>query len=675
MANKINIKIEALDNASKPIKGVANELENGSNKATKFDGAMASLGGTLVRTATAAGIAGLAAGGAGAVIGFKFNSSVEQAETKLMAFMQSQERVAKTMKWVKDEAAKTQFSFTDMADAAAQLTPTANVSGIALEDLVRQAEVLAAINPAEGLSGAAFSLREALSNDWVSIVERFNLPRARINQLKEEGVPAMEAIKRVLKEMGIDYGLVAAQGQTVSARFDQVKDKLTMMAGAATKPIFDRVSKELDTLGKFDYAALGNQMAGVVSGAIKAFDDFVPKVQEVGGKIGNYLSPKIIGLWATIQEKLIPSLVNTWNTAKPLATGLGVVLVGAIGATIDVLKGTISVVSALSPVILGGVAAWAAYRGVLIASNAAHAVHSAWIYLTGTRYVVMNGAIISVTGTTTAATLAQAAWNTVLAMNPIGLVIGAVVGLTTALGFLMFSTDSTVSATDRLNEARRQQQERADAARDAENKLTDAHTGVERATLNVEQATKNYNTAVETYGSESLEARTAALNLKDANKELEDSTWKLNSALSEQMTNLDTVNRLLDNLNGKNVKYSVSEDGSTAAWKQNGKTFFGGGFATGGFTGRGGVNEVAGAVHKGEYVLPHDLVNQSTGQPDLGKVFSEFGGQSGRRMTPTSQSGDRGGHSVNLNGDIIINNGGDYRRMLSDIGFALELAS
>lgn len=42
------------------------------------------------------------------------------------------------------------------------------------------------------------------------------------------------------------------------------------------------------------------------------------------------------------------------------------------------------------------------------------------------------------------------------------------------------------------------------------------------------------------------------------------------------------------------------------------------GFASGGFTGRGGTNEVAGVVHKGEYVLPQNMVDQNTGRPKLG---------------------------------------------------------
>ena len=41
-------------------------------------------------------------------------------------------------------------------------------------------------------------------------------------------------------------------------------------------------------------------------------------------------------------------------------------------------------------------------------------------------------------------------------------------------------------------------------------------------------------------------------------------------------------------------------------------------FSEGGFTGRGGKYEPAGIVHKGEYVVPKQYVNQSTGLPNIG---------------------------------------------------------
>lgn len=338
MANNINIVITAEDKASKPIRSISDEMDNASGSSSKFRSALGSLGGALKATAIAGGLTALAFGTAGTAIGFGFNSSVEQAQTKLMAFMQDNERVAKTLEWVKAEAAATQFSFTDMADAAANLTPVSKSTGVALEDLVKQAEILAAVNPAEGLTGATFSLREALSGDWVSIVDRFNLPRKRINELKAQGVPAMEIISKTLGEMGINYDLVAKQGQTVSARFDQVKDKLTIMAGAASKPIFDRVSNELNNLAAFDYNGTGEKLAGIVSGAIKAFDDFVPKVQEVAKQVGDYLGPKFETVWKITQDKLFPALQRLWKQViEPMVPVIGTFLVGALGGLVDVL--------------------------------------------------------------------------------------------------------------------------------------------------------------------------------------------------------------------------------------------------------------------------------------------------------------------------------------------------
>ena len=134
-----------------------------------------------------------------------------------------------------------------------------------------------------------FSLREALTGDWVSIVDRFNLPRKRINELKEQGVPAMEIISRTLKEMGIDYGLVAAQGQTAAAQFDQVKDRVQMLAGTLAEPLFASMSAELDKVNGYlnDHQEAINAVAkqwGIdfmngISTAVQAIQDWLQWMQ------------------------------------------------------------------------------------------------------------------------------------------------------------------------------------------------------------------------------------------------------------------------------------------------------------------------------------------------------------------------------------------------------------
>lgn len=49
------------------------------------------------------------------------------------------------------------------------------------------------------------------------------------------------------------------------------------------------------------------------------------------------------------------------------------------------------------------------------------------------------------------------------------------------------------------------------------------------------------------------------------------------------------------------------------------------GYASGGYTGAGDKNEVAGVVHRGEYVLPQEMVDQTTGTPkSLGNTYNIY---------------------------------------------------
>lgn len=79
------------------------------------------------------------------------------------------------------------------------------------------------------------------------------------------------------------------------------------------------------------------------------------------------------------------------------------------------------------------------------------------------------------------------------------------------------------------------------------------------------------------------------------------------------------------------------------------------GYAKGGFTGRGGKYEEAGIVHKGEYVIPQEGVNQSTGQPDpawlaRNLVNSDPGARSGDRIKSMRTASTLGTQKV-----IVVN--------------------
>jgi hypothetical protein len=97
------------------------------------------------------------------------------------------------------------------------------------------------------------------------------------------------------------------------------------------------------------------------------------------------------------------------------------------------------------------------------------------------------------------------------------------------------------------------------------------------------------------------------------------------------------------------------------------------GYAQGGFTGRGGAMDPAGIVHRGEYVIPKQFVNQSTGMPDasflaqlqngvrgfaVGGFAGPMGGGDGTVMVELSPFdrkllADAGNVQLRLNGRVV----------------------
>jgi hypothetical protein len=323
----LSIIIKAEDQASKVMSRVGDNI---SDTGARF----ASAAGTMAK---ATALAGAAAVAAGTVIGFKFNSSVEQATAKINAFTKDQAKTAEILAHVKNEAAKTQFSFVELADAAGMLIPASKLSGVALNDLIKQAEVLAAISPEQGLSGAAFSLREALSGDFVSIVERFNLPRQRLNELKEQGVPAIDAIRTALQEMGIDYDLVSKQGETTAARWSQITDQMGMLAGKMAEPIFGKVSNALKVVNDWVTANKTSidAFAAIVGSTLKAAIDIIVAT---------------FNQWVQIMQPLFDYISKNKQAMDTLVLGLQIAM-GIIGGLIVLLASAL--VAAFAAVLWG----------------------------------------------------------------------------------------------------------------------------------------------------------------------------------------------------------------------------------------------------------------------------------------------------------------------------------
>lgn len=260
-------------------------------------GDAAKLTATIGFGALLAGGTAIAGGlGAAAFAGLDFNNAMEQATARINAFTKDGAKTAEILEMVKVRAASTPFAFEEMANAAAALGPVAISSGEDLEKLIETAEVLAASNPAEGLEGAAFALKEATSGDFTSAIERFNLSRSYINQLKEEGVPALEAVSLAMKQAGYDTDLVSSLAATAEGRWSTFQDTFTTLAGTVTQPIFDAFSSGLGS---------ANEKLAEAS----------PKLLELANGLGEKIAP----FAAAAAESLVNFVSSSADFAAALA--------------------------------------------------------------------------------------------------------------------------------------------------------------------------------------------------------------------------------------------------------------------------------------------------------------------------------------------------------------------
>lgn len=281
-----------------------------SSRFSLMGGGLASIGKTALGVAGGIGIATTAMSLLGRATDFVVdgmfgtNSALENVEARLNAFTKSGTESRKILEQIRTEAAKTPFAFDEMAEAVASLLPLTRQYNVAIMDIVRDAEILAASNPAEGLTGAAFALREALSGDFTSIIERFNLPRVYINQLKAEGVPNLEIVRRTMQSLGYDMSLVTNLAETASGKWSTLMDNLRTAASRIGEPFFDKWKDALVEL--IDYtesAAFGDTIEEWTEKADDLAVRFAAFVQIEGPRILE-LAQNLASELGTIVERL-----------------------------------------------------------------------------------------------------------------------------------------------------------------------------------------------------------------------------------------------------------------------------------------------------------------------------------------------------------------------------------
>lgn len=158
-----------------------------------------------------------------------------------------------------------------------------------LEKMWGLAERMAAIDPVQGLEGSVFALRELFSGDAISMIERFEMPREIMNEIKK--LPIEQQLTRLdqyFNKIGMTTKLIDEMGGTTLGKWAQVKEQMAIIFRDIGQPALAPISKWLtEIITKFDTARKldGKIVFNPDTGLKEIFKSDFTKFKEVGGKI------------------------------------------------------------------------------------------------------------------------------------------------------------------------------------------------------------------------------------------------------------------------------------------------------------------------------------------------------------------------------------------------------
>lgn len=286
-----------------------------------------------LRGLAAGAFAAMGVGAAGeATIGAAM--SREQQMITMSTLLGGEQKAKEFLDWGTKEAAKVGKTTAEMMQTMTGLAPFAKDLPT-MQKYVQMAEVLAAINPAEGMAGATFSLKEALSGDFVSLQERFNLPRSTINALKEGATTSEDffnVVQKAAESQGFTYELVEKQGKSAAGLWAKTKGQISEAFVATGEGILEGLKPQLQWLADFmeqKGPAISTRMqtAGqVIGNAVATARDVINTVKPVIMPIFEYIKaqiPVLQSMWETAWPTISSVLQTAWSIIQPALSIIG----------------------------------------------------------------------------------------------------------------------------------------------------------------------------------------------------------------------------------------------------------------------------------------------------------------------------------------------------------------
>ena len=304
--------------ASKDVKGIGDAADETSAK-TKGMGE-GKWGARFKSAARTSALALGAAGTAAAVMGVKYDASLEQATVSFKGLLGSQKAADKMMLRISKFAAETPFEQAQLVSAAQRWVGVGNSAKSVIPSMRAVGDAISAVGGTpDDVMGVVTALTQmqnkgkASAEELQQIAER-NVPAFKIlaqslgltgaqltDKMKKGALDADTAVSALLKGMEKKYkGSMEAQSKTFTGMMSTFKDSTNIILGTAMQPLFKWLSEKLlPAVNKFLAVLVKAGQKGGVGGMVDA-------LKKMGGEAGP--AGSIIGTIARAIDGLVQAV-------------------------------------------------------------------------------------------------------------------------------------------------------------------------------------------------------------------------------------------------------------------------------------------------------------------------------------------------------------------------------
>ena len=152
----------------------------------------------------------------------------------------SQEQANKYMAQLEEVAERTNRPMTTLLESANGLLPALRNTNASLGQTLMLAQRLAILDPAQGMAGAAYAIREFLNEEYISLSRRFEMSRTRLRQIIEESggdqAKAIQGLSDYVSELGLTEEAQEAMGKSGRFAWANLRGEVKMTLAEAFEP-------------------------------------------------------------------------------------------------------------------------------------------------------------------------------------------------------------------------------------------------------------------------------------------------------------------------------------------------------------------------------------------------------------------------------------------------------